>query len=334
MSDKLLSQQEIEALMSSLTVEPDEPATAAATDSHTPHYHAAPSRPVKLYDFRRPDKFSKEHLRALRIIHESFARGLASALASYLRSTIQIRLTMVEQATYDEYIRSLPTPTVMYVVSPHPLPGNAVIELNLPVARVILDRLLGGSGSAQSASAEMTEIEMALLKTVGGLLMNNLRDAWSNVVAMEPTMQEPTLSPEFVQGTLPTETTVMLVFEISLFQTTGTLSVCLPHPVLQSVMESLTSQVWSAGATRSTTEEPSQSRPERLNPVALPITVELGSVGVSVRDLLALTEGQIIKLDTASSGSLAVRVGQHVKFNARPGLAGKNLAVQITGTRG
>jgi flagellar motor switch protein FliM len=332
MSDKLLSQQEIEALMSSLTVEPDEPTAATASDSH--HHHAAPSRPVKLYDFRRPDKFSKEHLRALRIIHESFARGLASALASYLRSTIQIRLTMVEQATYDEYIRSLPTPTVMYVISPHPLPGNAVVEMNLPVARVILDRLLGGNGSPQSTSGEMTEIEMALLKTVGGLLMSNLRDAWSNVAQLEPTLQEPTLSPEFVQVTLPAETTVMLVFEISLFQTTGTLSVCIPHPVLQSVMESLTSQVWSAGSPRSETAEPTLTRPERLNPVALPITVELGSVGLSLRDLLGLTEGQVIKLDTSSSGNLAVRVGQHVKFNARPGLAGKNLAVQITGTRG
>src|SRR5690349_11956410 len=106
MSDKLLSQQEIEALMSSLTVEPEEPAAVATADARHTH-HAAPSRPVKLYDFRRPDKFSKEHLRALRITHEGFARGLASALASYLRSTIQIRLTMVEQATYDEYIRSL-----------------------------------------------------------------------------------------------------------------------------------------------------------------------------------------------------------------------------------
>jgi flagellar motor switch protein FliM len=329
MSDKLLSQQEIEALMSSLTVEPDEPPAAPATD-----HPAAASRPVKVYDFRRPDKFSKEHLRALRIIHESFARGLASALASYLRSTIQIRLTMVEQATYDEYIRSLPTPTVMYVISPHPLPGNAVIEMNLPVARVILDRLLGGSGTTHGATAEMTEIEMALLKTVGGLLMANLRDAWSNVTQMEPTLQEPTLSPEFVQVTLPTETTVMLVFEISLFQTTGTLSVCIPHPVLQSVMESLTSHVWSAGTPRPVAEEPSLNRPERLSPAALPITVELGSVELSLRDVLSLTEGQIIKLDTPSSGSLAVRVGQHVKFSGRPGLAGRNLAVQITGTRG
>ncbi|HZS01451.1 MAG TPA: flagellar motor switch protein FliM [Chloroflexota bacterium] len=331
MSDKLLSQAEIEALMSSLAAEPEEPAAATAPDAHR---HAVPSRPVKLYDFRRPDKFSKEHLRALRIIHESFARSLASALASYLRSTIQIRLTMVEQATYDEYIRSLPTPTVMYVIAPHPLPGSAVIEMNLPVGRVILDRLLGGSGSPQSATAEMTEIEMALLKTVGGLLVSHLRDAWSNVTALEPTLQEPTLSPEFVQVTLPTETTVMLVFEISLFGTTGTLSLCIPHPVLQPVMESLTSQVWSAGAPGAEAQEPALTRPERLNPVALPITVELGTVELSVRELLGLTEGQIIKLDTPSNGNLAVRVGQHVKFNARPGLAGRNLAVQIVGTRG
>ena len=137
-----------------------------------------------------------------------------------------------------------------------------------------------------------------------------------------------------MQVTLPTETTVMLVFEISLFQTTGTLSVCIPHPVLQSVMDSLTSQVWSAGATHSETQEPSLARPERLNPVALPITVELGSVGRTCGTCSAWPKGRSSSRMTPSNGNLAVRVGQHVKFNARPGRAGGILAAQIMGTRG
>src|SRR5918912_1326572 len=182
---KILSQAEIEALL----------AGEALLGGGGPHA-AKQAKPAKVYDFRRPDKFSKEHLRSLRILHESFARLLGQALTSYLSAGVQVRLTMLEQGTYDEYIQSLPTPTVIYVVGLAPLPGQAVIELNLPVARVLIDRLLGGSGTPPSRVTDMTEIEMALLKTIGQFVLSSLRDAWVNVAPLRPTMQEPVLTPE------------------------------------------------------------------------------------------------------------------------------------------
>jgi flagellar motor switch protein FliM len=257
---------------------------------------------------------------------------LGSSLTSYLSAGVQVRLTMLEQGTYDEYIQSLPTPTVIYIVGLAPLPGQAIVELNLPIARVILDRLLGGSGMPGSKpTGEMTEIELALLKTIGGFILSSLRDAWSNVVPMRPTMQEPVLSPELAQFATLAEATVMLVLEIALFNTTGTLSMCIPYQVLQPIMDSLTTQVWFGNSQR-TSDDANLNLHEEMGDVAVPVTVELGKTEMPLSSLLKLQPGQVIKLNAASDGPLDVRVNEQVKFLARPGLQGKNIAVQIVHT--
>ena len=342
--NKILSQTEIEALLAGeallggdddLASPPDEAASDQAEillgAPITAHLPTNQNRPAKLYDFRRPDKFSKEHLRSLRILHESFARMLGSSLTSYLSAGVQVRLTMLEQGTYDEYIQSLPTPTVIYVVGLAPLPGQAVVELNLPVARVLIDRLLGGTGSPAARTQEMTEIELALLKTIGQFILSSLREAWSNVVPLRPTMQEPVLSPELAQFATMAEATVMLVLEVSLFKTTGTISMCIPYQVLQPVLDNLTSQVWFGGnnTTRPADNDSRGQMGDRISQVSLPITVELGDAEITVQALLDLQEGHLLKLNTNSQGPLPIRVDDRVKFVGQAGLSGKNLAVQI-----
>ena len=333
--DTILSQADIEALLvidESAGVPADSSAGGAALGA-VASPPARPSKPAKVYDFRRPDKFSKEHLRSLRILHESFARMLGSSLTSYLSAGVQVRLTMLEQTTYDEYIQSLPTPTVIYIVGLAPLPGQVVVELNLPIARIILDRLLGGSGKATGKpSAEMTEIEFALIKTIGGFILSSLRDAWSNVVPLRPTMQEPVLTPELAQFATLAEATVMLVLEIALFNTTGTLTMCLPYQVLHPIMDSLTSQVWFGTSQRASTEDSKLDIGQHMGDVALPVTVELGQAEMPLSAVLGLHPGQVIKLNAAADSPLPVRVNEQVKFLARPGLQGKNIAVQVVHT--
>lgn len=325
MNDRKLTQREVEALVDRFfALHEKVPAPPVA-----PPAPFAKNKTVKLYDFRRPDKFSKDHLRALRIINGSFARLLSSSLTSYLRTAVQVKPATVEQVTYDEYIRSLSSPTVTYVVGVAPLPGQAVVEMNLPVAQAVLDRLLGGSGIPSARPREMTEIELALLQKVGVLLLTGLREAWANVVRLQPTIQEPVLTPEFVHVTLPGETTVSMRFEISLSSTTGSLSICIPHPVLQPVLEALTSQVWVTSGARLDDEEDRHGAEEQLTQVDLPVTALLGRAQISMRELLALNEGTILKLDTAANGALPVKVGEHVKFHGRPGVNGKNIAIKI-----
>jgi len=340
--NKILSQTEIEALLAGeAMLGGDEEDVAPVADGGSAPAEmllgapvAAPpvaqQKPAKLYDFRRPDKFSKEHLRSLRILHESFARMLGSSLTSYLSAGVQVRLTMLEQGTYDEYIQSLPTPTVIYVVGLAPLPGQAVVELNLPVARVLIDRLLGGTGAPAARTAEMTEIELALLKTIGQFILSSLREAWSNVVPLRPTMQEPVLSPELAQFATMAEATVMLVLEVSLFKTTGTISMCIPYQVLQPVLDSLTTQVWFGGTpTRAQDGDSRDQMGDRISQVTLPITVDLGETELTVQALLELQAGQVLRLNTSANGPLPIRVDNRVKFVGQVGLSGKNLAVQI-----
>jgi len=221
---------------------------------------------------------------------------------------------------------------VIYVVGLAPLPGQAVVELNLPVARVLIDRLLGGTGAPGPRSAEMTEIELALLKTIGQFILSSLREAWSNVVPLRPTMQEPVLSPELAQFATMAEATVMLVLDVSLFKATGTISMCIPYQVLQPVLESLTSQVWFGGGGPATKAPDADSRGqmgERISQVTLPITVELGETELTVESLLELQAGQVLRLNTSANGPLPIRVDDRVKFHGQAGLSGKNLAVQI-----
>jgi flagellar motor switch protein FliM len=340
--NKILSQTEIEALLAGeAALGGDDDALMSAGDGGSDPADLllggpmsvssiAQQRPAKLYDFRRPDKFSKEHLRSLRILHESFARMLGSSLTSYLSAGVQVRLTMLEQGTYDEYIQSLPTPTVIYVVGLAPLPGQAVVELNLPVARVLIDRLLGGTGAPTARTAEMTEIELALLKTIGQFILSSLREAWSNVVPLRPTMQEPVLSPELAQFATMAEATVMLVLEVSLFKTTGTISMCIPYQVLQPVLDSLTTQVWFGGTpTRAQDGDSRDQMGDRISQVTLPITVELGETELTVQALLELQTGQVLRLNTSANGPLPIRVDDRVKFEGQAGLSGRNLAVQI-----
>ncbi|MCC6174143.1 MAG: flagellar motor switch protein FliM [Chloroflexi bacterium] len=343
--NKILSQAEIEALLAGEGLAPvEEPpaalpsagsapgASGAATAVAAPPAPPSSSKkPAKLYDFRRPDKFSKEHLRALRILHESFARILASSLTSYLSAGVQVKLTMLEQGTYDEYIDSLPTPTVIYVVGLSPLPGQAVVELNLPVATVLIDRLLGGPGAPSERTGDLTEIELALLKTIGQFILSSLREAWANVAPLRPTMQEPVMSPELAQFATMAEATVMLVLEVALLRTTGTISMCIPYQVLQPVLENLTSQVWMGGS-RTESDDSDLDLSEQMGQVTLPISVELGTAELSVHSLLGLSEGQVIRLNTNANGSLVVRVDDQTKFLGQPGLSGKNLAVQIVRT--
>ncbi|MEA2641378.1 MAG: flagellar motor switch protein FliM [Chloroflexota bacterium] len=290
------------------------------------------AKAIKPYDFRRPDKFSKEHFRSLRLIHDSFARLLGSSFSSYLRTSVQIHCATIDEVTYGDYIQSLVSPTVVYIVTLDPLPGQAVIQLDMPVAQAMVDRLLGGKGIPDPRVHDMTEIEMRLLKSLGGFFGSSLRDAWANMLPLEPETSEPVFSPEFVQITLPSEATARLVFEANLVKTVGTMSICLPHPVLQPILETLTSRLSNQRAKEAEEDNDELGPIEQLRRVSVPIIAELGHARLPLREILDLAPGQILKLDTPADGDLTIRIGGVPKLAGRPGTVSKSNAVRVTRT--
>jgi flagellar motor switch protein FliM len=298
-----------------------------------------PTRSIKNYDFRRPDKFSREHIRSLQVLSENFARLLAAGLTSALRVTAAIRVTAVEQIAYREFSERLPKPAILYLMSLDPLPGRAVFALDLPVGFALLDRLLGGPGDATGMRStrrggELSEIEVALLRGVADSFAAALREAWLDLITLQPAVEDVAFNAELAQAALPNEVCVLLDLEIKLVNSTGTLSLCLPHTLLEPIIGHLSAPALVAGPSRADRRETLAARRHtlrRLEQVMLPVVVQLGAAQVSVRDVLALEPGDVIRLDTGAESTLPLLIDGRLCYWVRPGTRGPHLAVRIEG---
>lgn len=320
--NRTLSQWEIDSLLGAMGT------TAGEERKPAPES----KKRIRPYDFRRPDKFSKEHLRALQTIHESFARGAASSMSSYLRTTVQVRLTSVEQAVYGEYIQQLENPTVINVVTAEPLPGPLLIEINFALAFSFMNRLLGGTGNAQEAQdkgREVTDIELALLRTMVKGLLVSLRESWMQLSQVNVHLDDIAFNPNSVQAALPGDVGVLLIFELRFGDSNDSISMFIPFALLEPIIDKLSSQMWFSGVHKEVAPDQDEIN-QQLQKVEVPILARLGSTTVTVRELLSLQQGNVIRLDTSAGQDIEVLVGGKRKFKARPGRLGRNLGVVIT----
>ena len=323
---KTLSQWEIDALLNSIGSEDAGAGGSAAAAA------AVADRNVKLYDFRRPDKFSKEHIRAIQNIHETFARVTASSLSSYLRSSTQVTLSSIEQVVYDEYIHQLSNPTLVNLVELQPLAGRIVVEMNMNIGLAMLDRMMGGTGQVTIRRSELTDIAMALLRSLGATISAGLRDGWTAVADLQPVLVETVLNADLVQAALPGDIAALLLFEIHTLGMSGTISICVPHPVIEPLMDRLNTQAWFSSSSRKHGAENDRNKlAETIRDARLPITVELGTTTVTVGELLDIREDDVIRLDRSQEAELPIRAGKRARFVGRPGTLGGNRAVQVTG---
>src|SRR5438105_8885347 len=238
---KTLSQWEIDALLNSIGSEDSALGASGSGGGTSP---SSTDRSIKLYDFRRPDRFSKEHIRAIQNIHETVARVTASSLSSYLRSPTAVSLSSIEQVVYEEYVHQLSNPTLVNLVELQPLSGRIVVEMNMKLGLAMLDRMMGGSGQMSLRRSELTDIEMALVRSLGATVSAGLRDGWTAVADLQPVLVETVLNADLVQAALPGDIAALLLFEIHTLGLSGTISICVPHPVIQPLMDRHNPHAW------------------------------------------------------------------------------------------
>jgi flagellar motor switch protein FliM len=316
-----LSQSEIDALLSKLASEGDEPEAAPE----------ARWKVIKAYDFRRPDKLSKDQMRTLQLIHETFGRLASSSLSAYLRTAVQLNLVSIEQGVYGEYVERMPPDTILHILSMEPLPGSVLIGLDRVAAVTAVDRLLGGSGLSVDTSRTPTEIELALLQAFVNNMLRGLTEAWNRVVDLKPTIRDVVLDPRYVQVALRSDPVVVIALEVGIVQHSGTVTLCLPYVALEPVLPKLTAQLWFASGRRDLGNRQQQLLQHSLEGAEVGLMVELGSTLVTVQELMELKEGDVVLLDKNTGAPLDVVIGTRRKFVARPGRVGNRLAVQIVG---
>ncbi len=318
----VLSQSEIDELLSALST-----GVVSAEDMKIEQTQ----RKVKVYDFKRPDKFSKDQIRTLYMLHENFARLLNTYLAAHLRSFVNISVASVDQLTYEEFIRSLPNPSVISIFQMRPLKGSVLLELNPNIVFAIIDRLFGGPGAAPAKPRPLTDIEEVIVKRVLAKTLESFTDAWKQVIALDPRMDAIETNPQFTQIVPPNDMVVIITLQTKIGQAEGLLNICIPYLVLEPIMSKLSTTYWVASSmAKQASDEGISALQRKLEQTLIPLVVELGVIRVNVHELLGLSPGDVLQLETRVEDDLKITVGSSEKFRCKPGISGKKLAVQIT----
>lgn len=324
---EVLSQEEIEALLASLATEESTQVPAAASAAMAKPERRAPIA-YEVYDFRRPDKFSKDQLRTMQMLHETFARLFSSTLSAYLRAPVHVDLISVEQIPYDEYIRAI-TNSLIGIFSMPPLSGQALLEMEFDVVISMIDRLLGGPGAVVKRSQPaLTDIERPLVENVADRALAALRTAWEGIVSFTPVREGMETSAQFVQIVPPNDIVVSILFEIRVGETHGAMSLCIPYLLLKPILSKLSAQRWFSGSKRSSPQH-TVLIAQQIQRARVPIIAMLGTTRLTLRQILDLKEGDVVLLDRRTDEPIDILVGNKMKFRARPGLRGKQVVVLI-----
>ena len=318
---EVLSQSEIDALLSALSTGELDVEEIKTEEK---------SKKVKIYDFKRPDKFSKDQIRTLQMLHDSFARLLTTSLSAQLRTMVQIQVVSVEQLTYDEFVRSIPTLTTLTIFDMEPLEGSGILELGPNVTFPIIDRLLGGPGYAPERSRELTDIEEIIIGKILNRMLDYLQESWKNVVAFNPSLKSIETNPQFVQIVPPNDMVVLITLNAMIGRNDGIMTICLPYIVLEPILSKLSAHYWFASTRKETTVENLSLIKKKIEKAKVPIVVELGGAVIPIQELLQLQVGDVLPLDAPLNKEMEVKIGTRIKYKARPGLAGNRVAVQIT----
>ena len=318
---EVLSQDEIDQLLSAIS----------AGEISTEEVHAPKDqRKIKIYDFKRPDKFSKDQIRTVSIMHETFARLTTTSLSAKLRSLVHVHVASVDQLTYEEFIRSIPNPTTLAVVDMDPLKGSAILEIDPAITFSIIDRLFGGQGEGAKFSRELTDIEQSVMEGIIVRVLGNLRESWSTVIDLRPRLGGIETNPQFAGIVPPSEMVVLVTLETKVGEVEGMMNLCIPYLTIEPIISKLSGQYWYSSARRGTTAENLNILRDRLTTVSVILTAEVGEMEVTVRDVLALRAGDIIRLDSVRvNDPMVLKVGDRRKFLCRPGVLGNKVAVQI-----
>ncbi|MBO2520329.1 MAG: flagellar motor switch protein FliM [Clostridia bacterium] len=328
---EILSQEEINALLAAISGgdDPGAPESPRVAAVPQPERRAEPRGRVRPYDFARPNKLSKDQLRTLQIMHEPFARGIATTLSGYLRSYVQAEVVSADAMTYEEFSRMLPNPGIMAIFSLPPLEGSALLEIDPDLGFAVLDRLLGGPGKAPKQLRELTELEQPVMRRVMEQIIDHLPDAWNQVAPIEPKFQQLELNPQFTHLVPPRDMVVLVRLEVSLNSASGRLNLCIPFDIIEPVVPKLSAHYLFIRGKKEVSPAQLRALRERLNRMLVPVTVILGTATVTVKELVELQVGDYITLDTRTHGALPVLVGSRTKFYGRPGRMGNRMAVEI-----
>lgn len=317
---EVLSQNEIDNLLAALST----------GELDVDKMQEADEKQVKNYDFNRPTKFSKEHLRTLEIIFEHYGRLISTNLPVYLRKNVQVSVASSETVVYSEFTNALSNPVILGIVSFAPLNGNIIIELSTDLGYAMIDRMLGGSGTPLDKTRDFSEIELTIVQKMLILFTQLLREPWKNVIDIAPVLNRLETNPQFAQVIAPNDMIAIVTLNIKVGDVEGVMNVCLPFFTLEDVMDKLNTKYWFSTMQENHDENYEAYIESLIRKVDIPIKAVLGRSTISVSDFMNLQVGDCIRLNSKVDNDMNIYVGNIRKFTALPGANQDVYAVRVT----
>jgi flagellar motor switch protein FliM len=331
MSEEVLSRNDVESLLKSLeggSAVPTTPTPAAAAKADP----KKPASKVRIlnYDFKRPERVGKEQMRALQSLHDGFSRNFGASLSAILRSIVEVRLISVDQLTYSEFVYSLEIPTCFNLLKPLPLEGNWVLDISPSLLYPIIDRMLGGAVSSDSSPKRpLSDIELRLASRITTVFLQELQNAWKNVVDLNIEVERVESNPQLVQIVPPNEVVVMVSFELNMGTIRGTTNLCIPFNTIERVGSKLTSNSWVGYTATRTNEKTMSQLSSRLDGSLADGVVTLARSTIKTSELFGLEVGDVISTDKDINHPLEVEIANQVKYLASPGAYKGRKAIKI-----
>ena len=285
---------------------------------------------AKNYNFRKPNKFTKDQLRTLFMINENLSRILANFLSGYLRSSVDIKIASVEQSTYEEFLLSMISPVLLTIFQMSPLNGSAVMEFSSNFIAPVIDLLFGGNGRKNNRARELTEIELRVMKNLNQKILDNMAIAWLDVFHFQPVIESMETNPQFSQIISPNETVAIITLTADVADNQSIIYLCFPWETLKEAIPNLTAQNWFA-TQRYLDISKTKDIENNLAKVSLNISACCGETELTIKEFMQLEEGDVILLNKIVGDDMELLVEGSPQYKIQPGIIGNKRATLITG---
>jgi len=322
---KILSQDEIDALLSTVSA-------SSEPEPEQPIGKSEQIRSIINYDFKHPNRVSKDQVRTLENMHDNFAGHISSTMSAMLRTMVDVDLISVDQINYSEYIMSLVSPSCTYTFAAEPLEGLCIMDFNPSLTFAFIDRMFGGGEKILEIERELTGIEKSVMAKISQKIYQDLQDSWQNIVPINIEQKSFETNPQFIQIVPSNETVIVISLQLKLFSTTGLLTICYPYVSLETVLVKLSAQNWIDATKRRNLPSSKDINAENLQNISVDTSVILARTKLKMREFLNLRVGDVVTTDIKISSPVDLLIGGHRKFECRPGLFGKRRACNITET--
>lgn len=317
---EVLSQKEIDALLNNVQDGSEEQFQQPERD-----------KDVIPFDFRLPNRISKNQLRSLRNIHESFSESFSSFLVTKLQSIVNISVTSVDQIYYSEYVLSVANPACLFTFDIKNTDIKGIFEVGPDLAMVLVDMLLGGLGDETAATKNITPIEQKVISGVVERAMKDLSKAWLTIDNYEFLVERFESDIDFAQITSQSESVLLITFEVSIGEKTYFMNLCFATFAFDHILQRLSNQKLSKiRPSKFSAANIQKIIRNNLNETTVPIRVEMGKTRITMDELMGLSKGDVIKLTKKIDEEYPVLIKDKLVFLGRPGLVNKHKAIKIT----